>query len=173
MEGQTRPKKKNPHSSTKAVTRERVIELFLYDPITGHLIRRKSGKVVGIKQQGRSIVNVDGNVVLVHRVIWLYMTGYWPEQVDHINGIHWDNRWTNLREASNTENSRNSRKPINNTSGHKGVSYIARLNKYRATIMVNRKSLHLGCYTKVEHAAEAYNVAAQKYFGEFALLNKL
>jgi hypothetical protein len=173
MERKEGHKKKNSTSSTKAVTRERVLELFLYEPQTGLLIRRKSGKAVGIKQQGRSLVNIDGNIISVHRAIWLYMTGERPEQIDHKNGIHWDNRWENLREATNTQNSRNSRIGINNTSGYKGVSFIPRLNKYRAYITVNRKQINLGCYKTAKEAAAVYNEAAKEHFGEFALLNEL
>jgi HNH endonuclease/AP2 domain len=152
-------------------THERVMELFNYDPETGILIRRKSGKLVGNNSSGRALVNIDKEILLVHRVIWFYMTGQWPIQVDHINGRHWDNRWENLREATNTQNSRNSRKGVNNSSGYKGVSYIERLQKYRAYITVDRKQIGLGCYSTAEEAAAVYDKAAEEYFGEFANLN--
>lgn len=102
------------------------------------------------------------------------MTGEWPvSQIDHIDGNPKNNKWSNLRLATNTQNSRNSSKPKNNTSGFKGVSFVSRLNKYRATIMVNRKSIHLGCFSDVKDAVLAYNEAAKSYFGEFALLNTI
>jgi hypothetical protein len=160
---------------SKTLTQETLQKIFYYNPETGDLIRRSNNKKITTKHgTGGYQVNVrNGDVKLVHRVIWCYMTNEWPPQIDHIDGNPFNNKWCNLRAATNTQNSRNSRKPINNTSGYKGVSYIARLNKYRATIMVNRKSLHLGCFTLAEHAAEAYNIAAKKYFGDFALPNKL
>lgn len=173
MEGPERRANKNPSSTAKAVTYERVVDLFVYDPQSGALVRKSKGKSVGTGYKKRAMVNIDGNIVSLHRVIWLYMTGEWPKQVDHINGNPLDNRWENLRNATNTENSRNSRKPKNNTSGYKGVSFIPRLNKYRATIMVNRRSLHLGCYYCPKEAAAAYNTAAKEHFGEYALLNDI
>lgn len=165
--------KKNAIPATKTISHKRVLELFLYDPITGHLIRRKSGKIMGVKQKGRSLVDVDGITIRVHRVIWFYMTGEWPEHVDHKNGIHWDNRWENLRNATHTQNCRNRRKNINNTTGYKGVGYRQDMNKYQAAIRVNRKAIHLGYFTDSKEAAAAYNDAAIKYFGEFARLNDL
>ena len=170
-----RREEKNPIALPKTLNQEALQKIFYYNPETGDLIRRRTGKVIkSPHNSGRYQVNINGGVVkLVHRVIWCYMTGDWPEQIDHINGDPKDNRWINLRAATNTQNSRNSRKPKNNTSGYKGVSFISRLNKYRATIMVNRKHIYLGLFVDPKEAALAYNNAAIKYFGEFALLNDL
>ena len=167
--------KTSNNSSTKTLTQDSLRKIFHYDPETGDLIRRRTGKKITSKHGtcGYQVNINNGLVKLVHRVIWCWMTNEWPPQIDHIDGNHYNNKWSNLRAATNTQNSRNSRTPINNTSGYKGVSFVARLNKYRATIMVNRKSLHLGCFIDPKEAALAYNIAAQKYFGEFALLNNI
>jgi len=149
---------------------------LIYNPDTGQVFRRRSGKLItSIHSGGHLQINLNkGAVKLLHRVIWCYMTGEWPvSQIDHIDGNPKNNKWSNLRLATNTQNSRNSGKPKNNTSGFKGVSFVSRLNKYRATIMVNRKSIHLGCFSDVKDAALAYNEAAKSYFGEFALLNTI
>lgn len=170
-----RREEKNSNFIPKTLNQEALQKIFLYNFESGELIRRSTGKVVKSPHNSGGLqVNINGGVVkMVHRVIWCYMTGEWPEQIDHINGNPKDNRWINLRKATNTQNSRNSRKPKNNTSGYKGVSFIPRLNKYRATIMVNRKSVHLGCFSDPKEAAAAYNDAALDHFGEFALLNDL
>lgn len=96
------------------------------------------------------------------------MTGEWPaEQVDHINGTPDDNRWDNLREASNAENCRNTRRRQNNTSGTKGVTWDARRGKWNANICVNRRYIFLGYFEDIEAAAAAYAAASQKYHGAF------
>jgi len=94
--------------------------------------------------------------------------------VDHINGDSLDCRRANMRICTNVENVRNSRKRSDNTSGYKGVSIDkeTRLKKrWRAYINYKGKRMCLGRHMTKEDAAKAYNVAAKKYFGEFARLN--
>ena len=95
------------------------------------------------------------------------------EMVDHINQIRNDNQRCNLRIASKSQNMSNRGPTKANTSGYKGVSWIASRRKWQATIQVNYKTSYLGRYNTPEDAARAYNEAALKFFGEFASLNKL
>jgi hypothetical protein len=92
-------------------------------------------------------------------------------RVDHINGNGCDNRRENLRVCTASQNSQNMRKFIGK-SKYKGVFWDGDAKKWRAQIRVNSKRLHLGRFLNDEEAALAYNVAAEKYFGEFALLNR-
>ena len=89
--------------------------------------------------------------------------------VDHVNGNKFDNRKSNLRVATYSENCQNTGPKKNNTTGFKGVSRHG--NKWRASIMVNRKNVHLGSHETPELAAEAYDLAAIKFFGEGAWTN--
>lgn len=93
--------------------------------------------------------------------------------VDHINGDGLDNRKSNLRFCSNTQNSMNTTISRNNNSGYKGVSFRKDVGKWRAYIGVNRESIHLGYFENVYDAARAYNKAALEYFKEFAKLNEI
>ncbi len=94
-------------------------------------------------------------------------------RVDHKNGDGLDNRRENLRVCNQQQNTSNSKKPITNTSGFKGVTWSKERNKWAAQIMVKQKHLHLGYFVfdDLEKAARAYDRAAIKYFGEFANLN--
>lgn len=91
--------------------------------------------------------------------------------VDHINRNRSDNRKSNLRRCSITENNRNKGLSRNNKLKAKGVIETKdhnRTKKYRARIEVNGKKKHLGYFKTKEEAQDAYNKAAAEYFGEYA-----
>lgn len=106
--------------------------------------------------------------IYMHRVVAKTPPGM---DTDHINGDTLDNRRSNLRTCSATENQRNRSKNSSNKSGYKGVSWNINAGKWRATITVNRKNIHIGYFATAELAAQAYDDAAQKHGGEFARLN--
>jgi hypothetical protein len=91
--------------------------------------------------------------------------------VDHRNGDNLDNRRSNLRLATPTENSCNRRKTKGGSSQYKGVCFHRRRGEWVSRIKIHRKSIFLGSFDKEVEAARAYDEAARKYHGEFARLN--
>lgn len=118
-------------------------------------------------------VNVDGKKkhVYMHR----HLLGITDKNVcvDHIDRDSLNNQRSNLRTCTKAENLMNRGVHPRNTSGFKGVTFDPPTKKWRARLMVNRKNLHVGLFNSAEDAALAYNKAAKKHFGEFALLNKV
>ena len=104
----------------------------------------------------------------LHRFILNAKNG---EIVDHINNDPLDNRKENLRICTIAQNSRNRKKRCNSNCKYKGVNYHKRLKKYQANITLDYKRKHLGTFETELEAAIAYNEAALKYHGEYALLN--
>ena len=153
---------------------EELRELFTYDPETGELRWKKNGSgrnfsipVGNVGTRGYLRVVIHGRNYMLHRVIWAFFHGAWPDNlIDHINGSVTDNRITNLRQATTRENSWNQRIAKNNTTGLKGVSLEA--GRYRASIMTEQGKIHLGLFDTAEDAHEAYKLAADAYFGPFA-----
>ena len=92
---------------------------------------------------------------------------------DHVNGNTLDNRKSNLRICSFSDNNKNRKISKNNSTGYKGVVYDKRNKKFIAKIGLNKKQIYLGYYIDPIDAARAYNAAALKYHGEFAHLNKI
>ena len=114
----------------------------------------------------------DGKQHMEHRVAWFLFYGEWPNgQIDHINGNKSDNRISNLRLATSSENLCNRPRPRNNRSGRKGVSWIKRYAKWQATIRFQGRNINLGRFDCKEKAAAAYNRAALQYHGKFAMLD--
>lgn len=156
--------------------------LMAYNPETGVFTRLvatrgKGGrKPIGARagflnaRDGRFYIDIHGKRYAAHRLAWLYMTGTWPSEVDHKNRIPSDNRWSNLRVATRSQNNANVGLKSHNTSGVKGVCWDRSRGLWLAQISVDTKRMHLGRFSSKEEAAAAYARAAIQHFGEFAVL---
>ena len=118
--------------------------------------------------------NIFGRLMLAHRAAYMIMTGQpltSAQQVDHINGIRSDNRWANLRLATNTQNQHNSRSAKGSSSSFVGVSWDRFANKWCAYICPENRKVHLGYFESEIEAALARDRTASQMFGEYARLN--
>lgn len=129
-----------------------------------------AGAVAGSPSgNGYLTIVIFGRRHQAHRLAWLIMTGKWPvADIDHENLDRADNRWSNLRHASHSQNMANTRMYSTNTSGLKGVSWHKQNRKWVAQIGIGGKSRYLGSFETLEAAHAAYCAAAAKHFGEFA-----
>lgn len=158
-------------------------EVLHYEPDTGvwKWLQRTSprvavGTVAGSIDQARHggyvKIFIGNRAYKAHRLAFLYMTGAWPTgPVDHINHQRADNRWSNLREATASENGGNRVRSRNNRSGVKGVHVDptkAGVPRYIATIYGDGRNHYLGTFNTLEEARVAYAEAAVKRYGSFA-----
>ena len=126
---------------------------------------RFAGKEVGARlKNGYLYVNLKKRVMLVHRVIFAMVRGYWPEQVDHINHNRIDNRIENLRSANFVINGQNISLPSDNTSGRIGVYWFRQRGVWYARIKCDGKNHHLGYFANKDDAIKARE-AAERRFG--------
>ena len=91
-----------------------------------------------------------------------------PKYIDHIDGNPLNNKIENLRECTHQQNHFNERKPKNNTSGIKGVSFHKPTKKWRATVFLNYKQHYLGLFKDIKEAEKACIEFRNKHHGEFA-----
>ncbi len=91
-------------------------------------------------------------------------------EIDHIDGNGLNNRRSNLRVCTRSQNLMNMRKS-KGSSKYKGVHWRKDSKKWRAYIMLNYKQTHLGFFNDETEAAKAYNDKAKELFGRFANLN--
>lgn len=121
---------------------------------------------------GYAIRDTSRGRVFMHRVILNAKKG---KICDHINGNGLDNRRNNLRICTSGDNNKNSKVlRKNNTTGYKGVSFVAKNKKpWFAQIQVDGKNMYLGCFENIKDAARAYNKAAMAYHGIYAKINNI
>ena len=158
------------------LTQKRLKELLEYNPDTGAWTwcvrtsyRVRIGQFAGcVSSYGYLVIRIDDVLYGAHRLAWLWMTGEWPKEIDHINGLRLDNRWCNLRLANRSQNVANTLTRKSNKSGFKGVTWYPSLRKWSAQITHEKKKIHLGYFDVPEIAHVAYLAAAKRLFGEFA-----
>jgi HNH endonuclease/AP2 domain len=167
---------------TKVPTQQRLRELFDYDAETGALTWRHrpdmrsqwnvryAGKVAGsINADGYLVIKIDSRSYFAHRLVWVYLCGDVPDEIDLINGVKADTRIANLRLATSAQNAQNRRMSCSNTSGFKGVSWNKQTAKWRAQLGIGPgRNKHLGRFDTAEEASLVYQAAAREHFGEFA-----
>ena len=149
---------------------------FAYFPKTGEMFwlirggRKRKDRCAGYVMKGGYImIEHNGKSISAHRWAWKIMTGSWPEaMIDHINGNPSDNRFCNLRAATQTQNAQNCKKPARNTSGYKGVCWDKGEKKWLAQMSVNGKTKKIGRFDCPEKAHAAYQKATKEQYGEFA-----
>jgi hypothetical protein len=169
----------------ESITAEYVRSRLSYDPesgvlqwkpITGHRWAaawnaKFAGTAAGrVDSTGYIQVAINAKRYPATHLIWIIVTGAWPvAMIDHKNRCRTDNRLINLREASRTENIRNSgpKRPF-----YKGVKRTSSIiERWQARISVGGEYKHLGVFDTPREAAVAYDNASREFFGEFACPN--
>ena len=147
-----------------------LMQHLTYDPLTGEFQRikasgtKKPGSRVGVIN-GRYIqINFGGYRDRAHRLAWLFVHGYMPKEIDHINGNGLDNRLSNLREVTHQQNLHNHiRPPRHNSTGFMGVSFFKGTNRFSSYIQVDGKKKHLGYFDTPHEAHQVYLQAKRRY----------
>lgn len=109
---------------------------------------------------GYAVACINGKKTYLHHLIIGKKEGL---VIDHVNGDKLDNRAKNLRHVSQRENCLNRKLNKNNTSGHKGVLFDSRINKWCARISPYGKYIHLGSFTSLEGALRSRKEAEIAY----------
>jgi hypothetical protein len=133
--------------------------LFMTLKLKGRILSQNNRRL------GYKSVSYGNKQKFSHRLVYESFHKYSPEVIDHINGDTRDNRLSNLRGCSQSENMRNQR-----IGKMKGISFIkkAKKNQWRAYITVDYKQIHIGCFQNKESAFAAYRKASIRLHGEYS-----
>lgn len=172
------------------ITQETLKSLLEYDPETGifiwkerpreHFKTKRSHTIWNVKNAGKEAgwldekgyvrIKINEHVYKAHRMVFLYIYGWMPKEVDHVNvhGLKSDNRLANLRAATSAQNRQNRGLRKDNQYGVKGISFHKKTGKWQAEIQSDGKRHFLGCYDSQDKAMAAYEKALSDHHGEFA-----
>ena len=153
--------------SSSSLTHTRLKELLRYNPATGTFIWKiyrgplaRAGYQAGTSDgHGHKQICISGKLYMAHRLAWFYVHGVWPTgDIDHMNGIRYDNRIRNLRDVATADNCQN---VVDARSSSKSKVLGVHRTKYSfiAQIAVGGKKQHLGSFKTVEKAQAAYLAA--------------
>lgn len=128
----------------------------------------------GYAQRSEYVGTINGKIkvrtIKLHRELMAVPEGV---DIDHADGNKLNNQKSNLRIATRSQNMMNKIKRTGLTSKYKGVHWHKGAQKWNAKVFTKGVTTHLGYFNSEEAAALAYNEAASKIFGEFAVLNIL
>lgn len=149
------------------ITLDELRSRMAYNPETGVFTaqvsrgRRKAGSQLGyVKADGYRMIMVSGRWHYAHRLAWLFTTGSMPvDEIDHINGARDDNRFSNLRQATRSQNMMN--------VAYRGVCLNKKSQKWQSSIRANGSRTYLGSFATEQEALAAYQAAAEQLHGEF------
>lgn len=156
------------------LTQDYVKDKINYDKTTGEFtwkINRgkvKKGNKIQTKRNGYLAVGINYKTYALHRIAWLYEYGYFPKEIDHINGNKSDNRIENLRECTRVQNCQNRVDTKNKSSGIRNVHWHKLAKKWQVRIQYNKKRICIGLFDDVELAELVAIEARNKYHGEYA-----
>lgn len=165
------------------ITQDYLRSILDYSPDTGIFVWKErtnvpcywnpkhAGKIAGsipTKISPAINIKIDKKLYYAHQLAWLYMFGEFVKDLDHKNNIKHDNRISNLRKATRSQQVANTRKRSDNKSGLKGVQWHKAGKKWQARVRVNGIDVFREMYDCPAAAWIAYQIASSKIQGEYA-----
>lgn len=140
-------------------------EIINYNPQTGLFTwkidlssRKREGRLSSNSlEKGYPKITIFTKTYFAHHLVFLYMKGTIPNEVDHVNHIRDDNRWCNLRSVSRKENTRNASMRKDNKSGVTGVTWHKATQKW--AVQIGKEGRWLGVYSDIDEAIRVRQIA--------------
>lgn len=164
-------------------SQKEILEILDYNPETGDFTwkhrsdqrdgwnTRYAGKIAGSPTgDGYYAISIDDIKHLAHRLAWSFVNGdFGSKLIDHIDRNKRNNKISNLRLCTLSQNQYNRGLAKNNKSGYPGVILDKRSGKWRAQIIVEKRAKYLGVFRTPEAAHSAYMAEKVKILGKFSL----
>ncbi len=129
--------------------------------------KQNAGKIAGsFDARGYRRISIENSGYKTHRIIFKLITNKEPPSIiDHRDGDKANNRWDNLRPATQTQSNWNAVAHADSKCGKRGVSFNQ--GKWQSYIKANGVRHYVGRFDTVEEASAAYEMSARKLHGKF------
>lgn len=152
------------------ITADFARQVFWYDSKTGRISKFLICGSASTRcpdnqtRNGYRYVEFKKQRIAAHRLAWLLYYGEWPDGVlDHINRDKCDNRITNLRTVTTSENAHNVGLRKDNISGYSGVGWHKRTNTWQVRLRIAGKHMFVGHFKDLGSAVAARDKAEKIY----------
>lgn len=146
--------------------------LFWKSPPKQHA--EKAGSEAGYLCKGKGKnkdywqIRVFGLTFKRSRLVYRMVHGVWPEPaVDHVNGDSLDDRPSNLRVATLSQNTASARRSLRPSGLPQGV-HLTKQGRFMARLTVSGQTKSLGTFDTADLASAVYQAARKEAFHEFA-----
>ena len=152
------------------LNREDILKKLKYDPETGVFIWIRTNKIAGhMRKDGYCIINFNGKLEYAHALaITIYQSIPDNCEVDHIDGNPSNNCLNNLRICTSQQNKFNTKRPVTNSSGVKGVHFDNGTQKFRVRMRVDGKFVHFGLFDNLRDAEVVAKATRALHHKEFS-----
>ena len=160
--------------TNNTITQEMLHELFeyrdgnLYWKITNSPRAVAGSKAGTVRPTGHIAISINGTQYMAHRLVWMMHNKNCPKIIDHIDCDPLNNKIANLREATHAQNMQNSKTPLTNKSGIKGVYWSKQKCRWFAKTSINGKQKLIGIFKNINDAEEAVKIVRSLHHKEFA-----
>lgn len=132
--------------------------------------RQRAGQRAGRLLRGYLVIRFQGTNYCAHRLAWLlhYKEDPGNQAIDHVNLDRSDNRISNLRLATQSQNQANHPLRRDSTSGHKNVCWDSQRGKWVVKLKKQGQKIHVGFFRSLDEAAAAARLARERVHKDFA-----
>ncbi len=142
---------------------------WIRSPSTKILAGTEAGCISYINKKPYRRITLHDKGYSTAKIVFLLHHGYFPKKIFYVDGDTMNADFINIR-ASTDGLTSYSKSIVSSKTTYRNIYYEKRRSKYLVSLIVDKKCKFIGYYKNIDDAKEAYNLAARKIYGDFAVI---
>ena len=142
---------------------------WIRSPNTKILAGTEAGCISYINKKPYRRITLHDKGYSTAKIVFLLHHGYFPKKIFYVDGDTMNTDLINIR-ASTDGLTSYSTSIVSSKTAYRNIYYEKRRSKYLVSLIVDKKCKFIGYYKNIDDAKEAYNLAARKIYGDFAVI---